>query len=227
MASRPSKRRATRTTARPSAKRREQEVLDAALKVFHERGYEGASVEDIADVLGILKGSLYYYITSKEDLLFRIVSEVHEDVQKLMEEVAARPELSPLERLSFYIHKQVEYNARNVIRISVYYRDLHRLSDARLKDIRNRRKTQDRFIRSIIEEAQELGEVNPEINASLASHCVFGTIIWVHTWYNPRTSATATDVADVCVQYALKGLTGMRAAGDSGIKALSELAASG
>ncbi len=53
-----------------------------------ERGYADASVQDIADELGILKGSLYHYIDTKEDLLFRLLSETHDDVHGILDEVA-------------------------------------------------------------------------------------------------------------------------------------------
>ena len=56
-------------------RRREREVLDVAARLFHERGYADTSVQDIADELGILKGSLYHYIEVKEDLLFRLLGE--------------------------------------------------------------------------------------------------------------------------------------------------------
>src|ERR1700744_339601 len=74
---------------RANGARREREVLDAATKVFSSRGYADASVQDIADELGILKGSLYHYIDSKEDLLFRLLEETHDEVQTIMDEVAA------------------------------------------------------------------------------------------------------------------------------------------
>ena len=80
-------------------KRRDREVIDAAAKVFYRRGYADASVQDIADELGILKGSLYHYIDTKEDLLFRLLSETHDDVHAILDEVAEMPDLEPLERL--------------------------------------------------------------------------------------------------------------------------------
>jgi TetR/AcrR family transcriptional regulator, cholesterol catabolism regulator len=210
MPARPSRTRSTRSVrSRPTGKRREQEVLDAALSVFHEHGYEGASIEDIADVLGILKGSLYYYITSKEDLLFRIVSEVHEDVQRLMEEAAQQRDLPPLERLAFYIRLQVEYNARNLVRISVYYREIRQLSEARLTEIRRRRRSQDQVVSAMIEEAKVRGEIDATVDPSLASQCVFGTIIWVYTWYSPKSGVSPQELAETCVRYALTGLTRM------------------
>jgi hypothetical protein len=47
------------------SRRRRQELIDAAARIFHEKGYEAASIQDIADALGILKGSIYYYIDSR------------------------------------------------------------------------------------------------------------------------------------------------------------------
>ena len=69
-------------------RKRDEEVVAAAAKVFYERGYSAATVQDIADELGILKGSLYHYIKTKEDLLFRIFEEVHKEVEAILEEVA-------------------------------------------------------------------------------------------------------------------------------------------
>ena len=55
-----------------------QEVVDAAAKVFAEKGYRAATLRDIAAELGMLKGSLYYYIETKEDLLYELLRRVHE-----------------------------------------------------------------------------------------------------------------------------------------------------
>ena len=46
-----------------------REIVDAAAAVFQRKGYEAASTADVADAVGMLKGSLYYYINSKEELL--------------------------------------------------------------------------------------------------------------------------------------------------------------
>src|ERR1700755_2876691 len=51
---------------------RSQDVLEAAVRVFHKKGYASSSIQDIADEVGVLKGSLYHYIDSKEDLLARL-----------------------------------------------------------------------------------------------------------------------------------------------------------
>ena len=74
-------------------RRRHLEVLEAAARVFHEKGYESTSIQDIADAVGILKGSLYYYITSKEDLLFEILQDVHEQGLRNLERIRIEGDL--------------------------------------------------------------------------------------------------------------------------------------
>ena len=138
------------------SKKREREILDAAAEIFRRQGYADTSVQDVADAVGILKGSLYYYIDSKEDLLFRVLSEVHEDANEIIEEISAS-DAPPLERLAEYIRRHVEYNARNLSKIAVYYHDYDRLSPERRKVIRRQRALYEDLVISLITEAQERG----------------------------------------------------------------------
>src|SRR3954470_17525272 len=66
-------------TASKGATSREDEILAAAARIFREKGYHGTSVRDIAESVGLLKGSLYHYIRSKEDLLARVFDGALED----------------------------------------------------------------------------------------------------------------------------------------------------
>ena len=52
-----------------------EDIVSAAAKVFRTKGYHAATVRDIADEVGILKGSLYHHFDSKEDLLYLVVKE--------------------------------------------------------------------------------------------------------------------------------------------------------
>jgi AcrR family transcriptional regulator len=191
---------------RRSRKKRDEEVLDAAAKVFSERGYADASVQDVADELGILKGSLYHYIRTKEDLLFWLLEDVHRDVEEILDGVAEAEGLGPLERIELYVRRQVIYNLENLQRISIYYHDLDRLSEVRHKRIRDRRAAHSRFITDLISQAQAQGLANPDLDARLLANCVFATIIWNYRWYKPRGGASREKVADVSAQFALNGL---------------------
>ena len=177
-----------------------------AAQVFARRGYAAATVQDVADDLGILKGSIYYYIKTKEDLLFRLLSAVHDDVDQLLEEVAAADGLDPLERLAEYVRTQTTYNLRNLVRISVYYNDVDQLSDERRKQILKRRKVHEDFVTGLVLEGQRQGLIDDTRDARLLTYSVFATIIWPYRWFRPRSRMKLEDVVDGCVRFAMGGL---------------------
>src|SRR6202012_4102939 len=92
------------------ARRSDAEGIDVAATIFYERGYATATVQDVADALGMLKGSLYYYIDSKEDLLYRLMIDIHDGVDEVLDEVIATEGLSAMEKLDLYVRRQVQYN---------------------------------------------------------------------------------------------------------------------
>jgi AcrR family transcriptional regulator len=187
--------------------RREDEVLEAAVRVFSERGYSESTVQDVADELGILKGSLYHYIKTKEDLLFRLFETVHQDVQAILEEVAAE-DVPPLRKLELYIQRQVTFNVNNLERISVYYHDMDRLTGDRLEFVLARRREHRRFVVGLIEAAQADGSASKDLDARLAANCVFGVIIWTYRWFQPGRGVSKQRAADACVAFALNGVVG-------------------
>ena len=185
-------------------------MLEAAGKVFAEKGYSEASVQDVADALGILKGSLYHYIETKEDLLFWLLEEVHRDVQEILDQIAADEDLDPLQRLQAYVRGQVEYNLGNLQRISIYYHDMDRLSADRLKQILDQRHAHERFVNKLIREAQDQGMADPSLDARVLTNCLFGTVIWTYRWYRPNGKISRERIADLCADFALNGIVGSR-----------------
>lgn len=191
-----------------SGRGREQDILDAAVDIFHAKGYSATSVDDVAASVGILKGSLYYYMDSKEDLLRRIVEEVHEDVEELIQASLARTELPPLQRLAEYVRAQVDYNVRNIKRVRVYYHDYEQLSPALLSTVRKSRRTNEQLIVDLVKEAKDAGEVPKATNERLATKTAFATITWMYTWYKPGGGISAKEFGDFCADFVVNGLRG-------------------
>jgi AcrR family transcriptional regulator len=183
-------------------------VFDAAVEIFHERGYADTSVEDVANAVGLLKGSLYYYIDSKEDLLFQVVDDVHRDVQQMLDAAMAEPDVPPLEQLARFVRRQVEYNARNVKRIAVYYHDFGRLEGDRLAEVRGRRRRQEQIVIDLLEQARRSGDVHPELDTELAARFVFAPMIWIYTWYREGTLSPEA-LAGFCADFVLNGVRGV------------------
>lgn len=78
---------------------RRNEILDVAERLFSTKGYEKCTVNNILDVVGIAKGTFYYYFKSKEEVLDSIIHRVTEMVVERVEMVASNPDLSPVEKL--------------------------------------------------------------------------------------------------------------------------------
>ena len=115
-------------------RRREQEIHEAAAQVFHEKGYESTSIQHIADSVGILKGSLYYYITSKEDLLYEIIQGVHEEALRNLEKTRA-VEGNALQRLRAFAMYHFTFNAENRVKVAVFFQDFRSLTPERRQTI--------------------------------------------------------------------------------------------
>ncbi len=191
----------------PTARRskRADEILDAAIQVFYERGYAEATVQDVADAVGMLKGSLYHYIKTKEDLLFQLFELVHEQVELIKEAAEKAEGLDPVQRLEIYVERQVEYNLANIQRISVYYHDLGLLGSERLAYVRAERRAHNIFVTGLIEEAQSQGLADDSYDPRMLANCVFSTIIWTYRWYR-EGSVGRPRAAALTSFFALRGI---------------------
>jgi TetR/AcrR family transcriptional regulator, cholesterol catabolism regulator len=186
-------------------KRRDRQILEAAAHIFHERGYADTSVQDVANAVGLLKGSLYYYIESKEDLLFRVLQDVHAQAKQILD-VVPEMDVPPLERLAAYVRGHVEFNLRNIEKVAVYYHDFEQLSPERREEIVTTRKRYEEFVIELIEEAQKAGDVDPDLDAHVATYSVLGMLNWVYTWYRPGGKVSISDFADLVAEIVVGGL---------------------
>jgi AcrR family transcriptional regulator len=205
-------------TARPPAqegrnggrvgRRRDSEVIEAATQLFYERGYSETSVQDVAEALGMLKGSLYYYIDTKEDLLFRLMEQIHEQYDARLAEWSTEGGMSPLERLEGYCTGVIGDILANHAKMSVYYHDMDRLSPARHAIILQGRRKHLKFVIDLIQEAQITGETDPNADATLLANFVFGAMIWSYRWYRPKGPFRRDLIVSDCVRFILNGVTG-------------------
>ncbi|MDH6293403.1 TetR/AcrR family transcriptional regulator [Rhodococcus opacus] len=165
-------------------KAREAEVLAAAVAIFNSRGYAATSISDIANSLGIRKGSVYYYIDSKEDLLFRTLLSTSERIERVREEAASPAEVDPLKRLRAYVVGQTAFVAENMVLMGVYYREMRHLSAERADELRAARRKQIEFVEGLILEAQKAGTVGRFSDHVLLTKFILSLITGVINWYH-------------------------------------------
>jgi AcrR family transcriptional regulator len=195
--------RATRT--RTSSSRRElmtSEILEHATRLFAARGYDGTTLQDIADAIGITRPGLYHYISSKEELLAELVREVSENTMHTVREVRLRTDLSSVEKLQAVVRALVLQRAGAPERFRVLDRTEAALPEEIAAQHLKARREVLAEMRTIIEEGVSSGEFRPR-DARLAALSVIGMCNWVAWWFHPGTSHPAEPVADQLAQNAV------------------------
>jgi AcrR family transcriptional regulator len=190
-------------TSRPP-RRRHREVLEAAARVFHEKGYESTSIQDIAESVGILKGSLYYYIRSKDDLLYEILQGVHEDALANIKKVD-EVEGDALQKIRAFVTTHLTFNAENLVKMGVFFHDFRSLSEERKQVIVEERDYYDQLLRDLIRQGQEEGLVCPDVDPKIAAFGVIGMLNWVYQWYRPGGERTVAEIADEFADFVVAG----------------------
>ncbi|MBF6621391.1 MAG: TetR family transcriptional regulator [Patulibacter sp.] len=187
-------------------RKRRAEVLDAAARVFHAKGYEATSIQDIADEVGILKGSLYYYISSKEDVLFEMLQEVHTAaLETVVEAVAA--DGNPLEKIHAFVETLARFNAENTIRMGILLHDFRSLGDERRNEIVRERDQYDKILRKLIVEGKDSGLIRDEIDPKITALAVMGMINSIYHWFKPSGPQRAGHVGSVYADLVVASLT--------------------
>jgi len=184
---------------------RRKEIFDAAARMFYEKGYEATSIQDVAEAVGILKGSLYYYINSKEDLLFGVIQDVHEQGLRNLKVIMA-VEGDALMKLRAFIQIHVVSNMQNLVKIGAFFHDFRSLSEERRRYIIAERDTYDQALRELIVKGQEEGVIPDDIDPKTASLAILGMMNWVYQWYRPDGELQPEEIAARFADLVLGGL---------------------
>ena len=188
------------------AKPRQREIIDAAARVFGEKGYDATSTQDVAEAVGILKGSLYYYIDSKEDLLFAVIKEAYDAALGAVDELERR-EGSPLEMIDALIRRHVEVFAATRVQTSVFFRDFRSLSPERQKVIREAGEIYSGFLRGQIRRGQSEGVIRPDLNPRLCAIGIIGMLNAMSFWYRPEGPASLSEIGEEFSRLVIQGLS--------------------
>lgn len=181
---------------------RDQEVVEAAIRLFSDKGYAATSVQDLADELGMLKGSLYYYIDTKETLLKRIFETSHQEVSEIAERYRV-DEGPALERLRSFLEEYALWYATHLQRASLFAREWRYASDELRGVMAQQRKYYDEVLREFILAAQEEGEIRAELDVKLATYFVMSAVSSLPDWFKPRGRQSAKHVVSEYARMAI------------------------
>lgn len=204
--------RTKRNSYDPSARRssvseaRWRSILDAAADIFATRGFEATTIRDIAESVGMLGGSLYYYIDSKEDLLFALIDDYHREGLRTVAEIEASAETGSLAILRSVLSGRIALDARNRSRAAVFHNDFRHLDDARKQSVLTSRRAHESRIEELIRGAQADGGIDPGISARLAALSILSMTNRSHDWYRPDGGISPEELGDLQADLLLNGL---------------------
>ena len=192
---------------RPSAKERRpynsDAILDVAVRVFLERGYDGASLDDVARAAGITKASVYYHVSSKEELLERGVGRAFDALYAVLREPAARR--GPwLERLRHIMMRTIEITVAMRPEVALLLRV--RGNTRAERRIVERRREFDHRVARFFAGAQRAHEIRSDLDARLATRLLFGMLNSVSEWYRPEGALDAAGIGREVFRIVFEGV---------------------
>lgn len=182
------------------------EIVHAAAAIFYEKGYEATSLQDIADAVGLLKGSIYYYIKTKEDLLFELVTRSQATWAEVLVEGEGAASASAADRMRDLARRWITLSNRDREWGIVAEREFSRLSPDHLARVIANRKTFSSFVEDIVKQGIAEGDFDPTLDLGLATDQVFALLKSSHQHRRPLASAAVDDVADAYAQFLIRGL---------------------
>src|ERR671919_219819 len=171
-------------TAERTFSPRRAELVAAAARLFSERGYHGTSMKHLADSLGMLKGSLYAHIGSKEELLYEVVDEGAERFLTRAH-AASTMEGTASDRLEAFLVGHIETAIEHLEAATVFLNEWRYLSDDLRSVVQTKRDHYEGMITTIVSEGIANGEFRSDADARFAVLLVLSAGNWVYEWYRP------------------------------------------
>lgn len=179
-------------------------LTDVALRVFAERGYDGASMDDVARAAGITKASIYHHVSGKEALLERGLSRALDALFAILDEPGSG-EGSGIDRLRHIVGRVAETTLRLRPELTVLFR-AHGASKSE-REALERRRAFDRIVTELIAQAQREGDVRAELDPRLTVRLIFGMSNSVVEWYRSGSSLAGATVVKAVLALVFEGIT--------------------
>jgi len=178
-------------------------VLDIAVTLFNERGYEATSISVLADRLGTSKSALYYHVSGKEELLERSLGRALGELEAVLEESAA-VDGPAVARLEFVLRGAVRVLVDALPYVTLLLR-VRGNTDVEREALRRRREF-DHRVSELVEAAHSEGSLRSDLESGTTSRLLFGMINSLVEWYRPGGPMDGAALADAVVSVALDGL---------------------
>ena len=180
-------------------------ILDAAIRLFGKQGYSGTSMRDIATAVGVLPGSLYAHIASKEALLADIVED---GVNRFLAAVRpyAESNATPTDKLRAMMIAHVAVVADNPERSLVVFHQWRFLGDGNIHAAIGKRRDYEHAFISVIDDGMKAGAFRADLNGRIVVLAILGALNWTPEWLSPEGKLSPDGVGGLIADTLLMGV---------------------
>jgi AcrR family transcriptional regulator len=200
------------TEPSPEYLRRLDEIIETGIKVFHDRGYDSGSLDDVASALDLRRASLYHYLRNKAQLLYFIFDRALSTALQRLDDLTGIAD--PRQQLAVLIAHQVRMVGNDPSLFAVFFDQRPRLDDAFQEQIERKEREYVRRITAIVARAAEASELG-DIDTRHATHALIGMTSWLYKWFDP-----ARDDADEIARTMIMLILGNAVDADSALASL-------
>lgn len=194
----------SRGRGRPARYTRD-DLLELVVGVFNERGYEAASMEDLARASGLTKSTFYHHVSSKEELLGMAVDRALDALAAVFEdEPTGEQPARPVDRLTDALRRTTEVLLAELPYVTLLLR-VRGNTDVERAAL-DRRRAFDERLAVLVRSAADAGEIRADIEPRLVSRLLFGMVNSLTEWYRPTSRISRTHIIRAVVELTMTGL---------------------
>ncbi|MBZ0204630.1 MAG: TetR family transcriptional regulator [Ignavibacteria bacterium] len=183
---------------------RKEQILRVSAKLFKEKGFEAASMRDIAGAMGIEAASLYSHIKSKDEILETICFKMADELIKAIDEVNDIY-FNAAEKLTLAIKNHVRIITGDLDASSVFLREWRHIAKLKLKDfIKLRNRYEEGFTQILVNGENE--NVFEATDKKFAVLTILSAVNWIIEWYDPKGKMQPDEIAEHLTEFIMSGL---------------------
>jgi AcrR family transcriptional regulator len=183
---------------------KQAEIMTAAIQLFQHKGYHATSMQDIADAVGLQKGSLYHYISSKDDLLVVIIQDAIAQYNARLAEIKTL-DLPVRKRLELAFRHHLEGIAENLGMLTIFLRESYALQEEQAAVIARQSERYNEMFEALFAEGVASGEMRP-LDPKLVTRTTLGACNWFYRWYRAEGALPLPALIDFFVDLLFNGI---------------------
>ena len=182
-------------------------ICKTAAKLFNKRGYLETSMNDIAAKAKMSKGGVYHYFTSKDQILYFILSNYMDLILADLEQELSQIE-SNVSKVKFIISRHINLYTKNLSEAKTLLHEANCLPKNKFEIIAGKQRKYFQIVSRVVRESFE--KPIPKDKLTALTFLLFGMCNWIYSWYDPKGSVTPQELSDLIYDIFLKGMSGIQ-----------------